>query len=84
MCDWHVCKTDISHGYNSDHSNSSLNRQGSTIERVKGYWKLNNSHLQEDNFEDDVKAIIKNTKNSSFDSYVGLWDVVKFKIKDYA
>ena len=84
LCDWPVCKTDISHGYNSDHSYISLNLQGSTIERGKGYWKLNNSHLQEGNFVDDVKAIINDTKNSSFDSYVGLWDVIKFKIKDYA
>ena len=25
LCDWPVCKTDISHGYNSDHSYISLN-----------------------------------------------------------
>ena len=40
LCDWPVCKTDISHGYNSDHSYISLNLQGSTIERGKGYWKV--------------------------------------------
>ena len=37
LCDWPVCKTDISHGYNSDHGYISLNLQGSTIERGKGY-----------------------------------------------
>ena len=81
MCDWPVCKTDISHGYNSDHSYISLNLQGSTIERGKGYWKFNNSHLQEGNFVDDVKAIINDTKNSSFDSYVGYGTLLNLKLK---
>ena len=79
-----VCKTDISHGYNSDHSYVSLTIQGSSIERGRGYWKFNNSHLQDEEFVEEVKTIINDTHNSSFDSYAGLWDVIKFKIKDYA
>ena len=39
-----LCETEISHGYNSDHSYISLKIQGSTIEKGKGYWKINNSH----------------------------------------
>ena len=79
-----VCKTDISHGYNSDHSYVSLTIQGSSIERGRGYWKFNNSHLQDEEFVEEVKTIINDTHNSSFDSHSGLWDVIKFKIKDYA
>ena len=79
-----VCKTDIIHGYNSDHSYVSLTIQGSSIERGSGYWKFNNSHLQDEEFVEEVKTIINDTHNSSFDSYSGLWDVIKFKIKDYA
>ena len=45
------------------------------------YWKLNNSHLHDDEF---VSQVINETVNSSYDSYAGLWDVMKFKIKDYA
>ena len=79
-----VCNTDISHGYNSDHSYISINIQGSGIVRGKGYWKLNNSHLQDEEFVNQVKVIIDETSSTSFDSYAGLWDVIKFKIKDYA
>ena len=31
-----------------------------------------------------VNLIINETVNSSYDSYAGLWDVMKFKIKNYA
>ena len=65
-----VCHTDISHGYNSDHSYVSLNIQSSSIEKGRWYWKLNNSHLRDDEFVNEVnKEIIDGTLNSSFDSY---------------
>ena len=60
-----VCRTDISHGYNSDHSYVSLDIQGNNIEKGKGYWKLNNSHLRDEEFINGVKAIICDTLNSS-------------------
>ena len=79
-----VCETNISHGFSTDHSYISLNLQGSTIKKGMGYWKLNNSHLHDDEFVSKVNVIINETVNSSYDSYAGLWDVMKFKIKDYA
>ena len=79
-----VCETNISHGFSTDHSYISLNLQGSTIEKGMGYWKLNNSHRHDDEFVSKVNLIINETVNSSYDSYAGLWDVMKFKIKDYA
>ena len=79
-----VCSADASHGYKSDHSYISLNIQGSSITPGKGYWKLNNSHLLQHDFKNDIRAIINDTVNGSFDSYRGLWDTVKFKIKDHA
>ena len=84
LANFPVCHTDISHSYNSDHSYVSLNIQGSSIEKGRGYWKLNNSHLRDEEFVNEVKEIIDETLNSSFDSYPGLWDVIKFKIKDFA
>ena len=36
------------HGFSSDHSYISLTIQGSRVDREKGYWKLNNSHLAHD------------------------------------
>ena len=78
-----VCDTEISHGYKSDHSYISLSLQGSTIAHGKGYWKINNSHLLDQNFIKEVKKIIHKTKEDSFDSYRGLWDVIKIKIKQF-
>ena len=52
------CKTDISHGYNSDHSYVSMTNQGSSIKRGRGYWKFDNSHLQDEKFVGEVKTII--------------------------
>ena len=79
-----VCTSSVSHGYNSDHSYVSLNIQGSTITHGKGYWKFNNSLLLHEDFVSDIKNLIHETVNSSFDSYRGLWDTVKFKVKNYA
>ena len=67
-----------------DHSYISLNLQGSTIEKGMGYCKLNNSHLYDEGFVSKVNLIINETVNSSYDFYAGLWDVMKFIIKDYA
>ena len=77
-----VCYSDISHGFSSDHSYVSLIVQGTSIQHGRGYWKFNNSHLLNNNFVNSVKQIITDTSNESFDSYSGLWDVIKFKIKD--
>ena len=79
-----ICSSDISHGYNSDHSYVSLNIEGSSIVPGKGYWKFNNSHLLNDDFVDEINEIVTDTINSSFDSYRGLWDTIKFKIKSHA
>ena len=79
-----VCYSEISHGFSSDHSYVSLTIQGSGVERDKGYWKLNNSHLSHEAFTDSVREIIRETESQSYDSYSGLWDVTKMKIKDFA
>ena len=78
-----TCTSEISHGFRSDHSYVSLTLQGNTLLRGKGYWKLNNSHLADDTFCDAIKTIIDDTQNQDYDSYGGLWDVIKFKVKDY-
>ena len=79
-----ICTSDISHGFKSDHSYVSLHLQGNKIERGKGYWKLNNSLLDNDEFCESVKNTIESTLAESFDSWGGVWDVIKFKIKDSA
>ena len=73
-----ICTSDISHGYNSDHSYVSPNIQGTSIFEGKlGYWKFNNLHLLNDDSKHDIDCIV--TESRSFDSYRGLWDTIKFK-----
>lgn len=79
-----LCTPDISHGFKSDHSYISLTVQGTPVNRGKGYWKFNNQHLENENFVNEVRNIINATINSDHDSKSGLWDVIKFKIKDFA
>ena len=79
-----TCTSTISHGFRSDHSYISLTLQGNSISRGRGYWKLNNSHLNDETFCDSIKSIIDETQNGNYDSYGGLWDVIKFKVKDYS
>ena len=79
-----ICISNISHGFNSDHSYVSLTLQGNPLSHGRGYWKLNNSHLSSEEFTTEVKSIINETVAGSFDSYNGLWDTIKFRVKDYA
>ena len=79
-----ICTTNISHGFMSDHSYISIDIQGSRIVPGRGYWKLNNSHLIDQDFINGVKEIIADTSSKSYDSNRGLWDVIKFQIKDFA
>lgn len=79
-----TCNATVSHGFRSDHSYITLNIQGSAIEQGRGYWKLNNSHLDDTVFVEGVRHIITDTSTDNFDSFRGLWDVIKFKIKDLA
>ena len=79
-----VCSSNISYGFNSDHSYVSLTLQGNPISHGRGYWKLNNSHLLSEEFSREVRSIINETLSGSFDSYNGVWDTIKFRVKDYA
>ena len=38
----------------------------------------------EDSFINDVREIVSETVSGIFDSFRGLWDTIKFKVKDYA
>ena len=79
-----ICSSSISHGFNSDHSYVALTIQGNPISHGRGYWKFNNSHLQSEEFTSNAKDIIAETLSGSFDSFNGVWDTIKFRIKDYA
>ena len=79
-----VCTSKITHGFSSDHSYISLTLQGNSIEHGRGYWKFNNSHLYAEEFTNEVRNVIHECQTGSFDSYRGLWDTIKFRVKDSA
>ena len=79
-----VCSSNISHGFSSDHSYVSLNLQGNPLSHGRGYWKFNNSHLHSEEFTQEVREIIKDTVSGSYDSFNGLWDTIKYRVKDYS
>lgn len=79
-----ICTSTITHGFKSDHSYVQLTLQGSSITHGRGYWKLNNSLLENDEYCEGVRDIISGTQAESYDSLAGLWDVIKFKVKDHS
>ena len=79
-----VCSSVISHGFRSDHSYVKLSLKGNKIAHGKGYWKLNNSLLEIPEYCREIESIIRDTLNDDFDSWGGVWDVIKFKIKDHS
>jgi len=79
-----ISDCEYSHGINSDHSYVSLTIKGEQIKRGRGYWKFNNSFLGDESFVEGIREIIAETKNASSDSYRGMWDVLKFKVKDFS
>ena len=78
-----TCESTISHGFRSDHSYVQLKLRGNKINQGKGYWKMNNSLLNDTEYCEGVKNIIDDSASENFDSHGGLWDVIKMKIKDY-
>ena len=79
-----VCSSNISHGFCSDHSYVTLTLQGNPLSHGRGYWKFNNTHLSSEEFTQEVRTIICDILSSSYDSFSGVWDTIKFRIKDYA
>ena len=79
-----VCTSTISHGFSSHHSYISLTLQGNPISHGRGYWKFNNYHLNSEEFTERVRSLVSEVLLSSFDSYNGAWDTIKFRVKDFA
>ena len=79
-----VCSSNIAHGFCSDHSYVTLTLQGNPLIHGRGYWKFNNTHISSDEFTQKIRTIICDILSSSSDSFSGVWDTIKFRIKDYA
>ena len=77
-----IKSSDIVPGYNSDHSSVILNIDLNKIIRGKGYWKLNCSHLQNQDYIDLIKQTIRNTVEINSEANPNLlWDTVKMAIR---
>ena len=74
----------ISQAIRTDHAAISLTLRTSDCERGPGFWKLNNSVLESDIFDDTFKTFWASWKTSSdlFDSKKRWWELTKVKIKE--
>ena len=80
LVDLPVCSSNISHGFCSDHSYVTLTLQGNPLIHGRGFWKFNNTHLSSEVFTQEVRTIICDILSSSYDSFSGVWDTIKFRI----
>ena len=77
-----IKSSDISPGYISDHSPVTVNLELNRINRGKGYWKLNCSHLQNQDYIELIKKTIRNTAEINKDANPNLlWDTIKMSIR---
>ena len=77
-----IKSSDIAPGYNSDHSAVIINLELNKIVRGKGYWKLNCSHLQNQDYVDLIKQTIRNTAEINNEANPNLlWDTIKMAIR---
>ena len=80
-----MVEVDIKIGLHTDHSLITLIIDRDEEKRGPGWWKLNTTLLNDDEFKKVVKGIIKDGKedNGLLDSAV-LWDYIKYKIKSFS
>ena len=84
-----ICDTnqaDIVPGYKTDHSMILLKIALHYNPRGRGFWKLNTSLLQEDEYLRQIKTVIHQTKNEyKSDNPVNptlLWEMIKMKVRE--
>ena len=75
--------TSISPGYKTDHSLVSLTLSTLKYERGPGYFKLNNSILTDENYQNNIrKCIIDTARNNNNCNANTLWEVIKGSIRN--
>ena len=70
----------------SDHETLIAGFKTVSQKRGKGYWKLNNSLLQDSKYKMAVKSIIRETINelSDIKSHRLTWELMKIRVKEYS
>ena len=79
-----VVSTDIRPVIRGDHNAISLKLRMSKFKKGPGYWKLNVSHLSEENFKIGIRNIITKCLNSNEKSDVMKWEILKIKCREFA
>ena len=79
-----VVSTDIRPVLKGDHNAISLKLRLSDLSKGPGYWKLNTSLLTDENFKQEIKAIIEKCKNINEASEVMKWETLKIKCREFA
>ena len=84
----YVEKTDILPSYYSDHSGVFLHIKGfSSVKAGRGYWKMNNSYLQENVYiqgiVEGIGTWLADAELSSLDAR-SKWEYIKFKIREFS
>ena len=70
----------------TDHLSVCLSLKTLTPARGKGYWKLNNCFLKEEEYYNGIKTLISDfcIENSDLDSKIVLWELLKLTIKEFS
>ena len=77
---------DILPSIKSDHSPITLNLKTFENKKGRGYWKLNNTFLEEENYVKSINDLILKLREDEFlftDKRV-LWEYMKFKIREFS
>jgi exonuclease III len=78
-----IINTKISTGYRSDHSIVYFNLKTETLQRGPGYFKLNNSILLHDEYQEKIRKNILDTVDFNQDTNPRiLWELIKGSIRD--
>ena len=81
-----ITSAKISVGYETDHSLIDINF--ALHSRGPGFWKLNNSFLNETEYINQIRAVIEETHNDYLhDNMVNnalLWEMIKFKTREHS
>ena len=67
----------------SDHRSIKITFNIDGNKRGNGYWKLNNSHLNDINYKTGIKKIISNLQNENLNS-LEKWETFKLKSRDFS
>ena len=82
-----VKSCEILHGIESNHSPVSLKISSiPESQRGPGYWKFNNSFLNDSNFVDSMRALINEliSHHETEDDIRVFWEFLKYKVRYFA